>query len=139
MTDSRTPPRPTLAQIERAWRGLPIVGPEEDEGPPPPVLSPVARRNNWLLAALAVGLCVFAGVGGALSIPAQFVIGLVGAALLMLAMIGLRTQRMLGIAFRGRFIARREREPALYWLSLALIGFIGVFLCVGALLLAYDN
>jgi ABC-type uncharacterized transport system permease subunit len=42
--------------------------------------------------------------------------------------IGLKTRRIVGIAFRSRFIARREHEPVLYWASLFLFAGLGVFL-----------
>jgi hypothetical protein len=47
-----------------------------------------------------------------------------------LAVVGfaLRTGRILGIAFRSRFIARREHEPALFWISLAIFAAFGAFL-----------
>lgn len=41
---------------------------------------------------------------------------------------GLRTGRTLGIAFRSRFIARREHEPTLYWVSLTMFAAIGLFI-----------
>lgn len=52
----------------------------------------------------------------------------IGSANLMAALVALRTWRVLGIAFRGRFIARREYEPGLYWASIVLLGSSGSFL-----------
>jgi F0F1-type ATP synthase membrane subunit c/vacuolar-type H+-ATPase subunit K len=42
--------------------------------------------------------------------------------------VGLKTGRTLGVAFRGRFIARRESEPGLFGCSLLLFGVVGAFL-----------
>lgn len=42
--------------------------------------------------------------------------------------VALRTGRILGIAFRSRFIARREHEPVLFWLSVTMAGVLGLFL-----------
>ena len=39
--------------------------------------------------------------------------------------IGLKTGRTLGVAFRSRFIARREREPGLFGCSLLLFAALG--------------
>jgi hypothetical protein len=46
----------------------------------------------------------------------------------LIVVIGLRTGRTFGIAFRSRFIARRESEPGLFGCSLVLFGLVGVFL-----------
>ena len=42
--------------------------------------------------------------------------------------VGLKTGRTLGVAFRSRFIARRECEPRLFGCSLMLFGLFGTFL-----------
>lgn len=42
--------------------------------------------------------------------------------------VGLKTGRTLGVAFRSRFIARREREPGLFGCSLLLFAALGGFL-----------
>ncbi len=52
----------------------------------------------------------------------------VAAVCLTVVATALRTGRILGIAFRSRFIARREHEPALYWISLAMFAVFGAFL-----------
>jgi hypothetical protein len=134
MTLSRRLPTPTFERIERAWRGQPIEAPDEPEGPPPPPpLSATARRLNWALATAAIGLCLFAIAGFVLTIRPEARIAALGAATLVLALVGLKGRRVLGLAFRGRFIARREREPVLYWASLVLLGLWGAFLvCVAA-------
>lgn len=41
---------------------------------------------------------------------------------------GLKTGRTLGVAFRSRFIARRESEPGLFGCSLLIYGLFGAFL-----------
>lgn len=60
--------------------------------------------------------------------PAELTFVAIGAANLVAALAALRTWRVLGLAFRGRFIARREYEPGLYWASIALLGVSGGFL-----------
>jgi hypothetical protein len=46
---------------------------------------------------------------------------------LAIVAVGLKTGRTLGVAFRSRFIARREKEPRLFG-SLLLFGVIGAIL-----------
>ncbi|MFZ0267999.1 hypothetical protein [Caulobacter sp.] len=46
----------------------------------------------------------------------------------LIVALGLKTGRTLGVAFRSRFIARRENEPGLFGCSLLLFGAVGVFL-----------
>ncbi len=55
---------------------------------------------------------------------------LIGAALIcfLIVAVGLKTGRTLGIAFRSRFIARRESEPGLFGCSLFLFGLAGLLL-----------
>jgi hypothetical protein len=121
----RGPPPPTFARIERAWRGQSIDAPDKPEGPPPPFASLMARRINWALAATMIGLCLFAAAGFVLPIRPDAIFGALGGASLDLALLGLRTHRIIGVTFRGRFIARREREPWLYWSSLGVFGLWG--------------
>jgi hypothetical protein len=128
MAISRRLPELTPARIERAWRGQPIDAPDDPEGPPPPPpLSNTARRINWALAIAVgvLGLVVAAAIMLRLSLAVSF--GALGAAFVVLALIALRTQRMVGLTFRSRFIARREREPVLYWSSLILLAGWGAF------------
>lgn len=42
--------------------------------------------------------------------------------------VSLRTGRTIGMAFRGRFIARKEKEPGLFGCSIILFGLFGLFL-----------
>jgi hypothetical protein len=44
--------------------------------------------------------------------------------------IALYTGRVPGVAWRGRFIARRESEPKLYGCSLAIFAAFGAFLVI---------
>jgi len=46
----------------------------------------------------------------------------------LIVIVGLKTGRTLGVAFRSRFIARRESEPGLFGCSLFLFGLAGLFL-----------
>jgi hypothetical protein len=55
----------------------------------------------------------------------------VAAILFAIVALGLGTGKTLGIAFRGRFIARRQHEPRLYWASLAIFALFGLVLIVG--------
>ena len=83
------------------------------------------------LYVVGVGCLVFQG-------PAEGVFGRAGSSGLVFGGIGfanlfvcahaLRTRRIYGIAFRSRFIARREFEPVLYWSSLAIFAISGAFL-----------
>lgn len=57
--------------------------------------------------------------------PAQLTFVSIGSANLVAALAALRTWRVLGVAFRGRWIARREYEPGLYWASVARFGVSG--------------
>lgn len=45
-----------------------------------------------------------------------------------IAAVALKTGRVLGLAFRGRLVARRQQEPILYWGSLAMLTAFGSFL-----------
>ena len=82
------------------------------------------------------GLSLYAGAGILIPIPPASIFAALAAAALILALIGLRTHRIVGLAFRGRFIARREREPVLYWASLILIGLLSAILGFLAILSA---
>ena len=119
---------PTLAQIEQAWRGQAVTVGAADDLPEPPRLSTVARRINLGLLILAASL--YAATGLCLVLQAHFEIVFVGVGLanLLVCAYALRSRRILGIAFRSRFIARREREPVLYWASLSLFAMSGTFL-----------
>jgi hypothetical protein len=52
--------------------------------------------------------------------------------------LALLTGRIIGVAFRSRFIARREHEPGLYWASIAVFAFFGgiAALCVAQAVLS---
>jgi hypothetical protein len=127
MTSSRRRlPHPTFERIERAWRGRPIDGPDELDETPAPPLSKSARRLNWTLATVIAALYLFGVVGFFFPIEPLAMMTAVGCANLLVVVVGLRTGRIIGLTFRSRFIARREREPVLYWSSLALIGLWGL-------------
>lgn len=126
--------RPTLAQIERAWRGPP-TWPDDDAGPPPPARSHRARQIDRALLLVVACLFALAGAGLVFPLSARVIFSALGAANVLGVLVGLRTHRMLGIAFRSRFIGRREREPVLYWASLAMVAIVGAFLVFIALML----
>lgn len=127
-----SPPQsdPTLAEIEAAWRGKPLE--QSVEQPPrgpartPPTQS--ARLVNRVLLILMACLYVAGLVALLAQVPAELTFIAVGSANLMAALVALRTWRVLGLAFRGRLIARREYEPVLYWASVMLLGVSGGFL-----------
>jgi hypothetical protein len=125
-----TPPLadPTPAQIEQAWRGQPITVDAARDLPAPPHLSKAARRINLWLLVFAASLYAVAGLCLAFQTSAEIVFVGVGLANLLVCVYALRSHRVLGIAFRSRFIARREREPVLYWASLSLFAISGAFL-----------
>jgi hypothetical protein len=52
----------------------------------------------------------------------------IAATLLAVVVLGLKTGKTLGIAFRSRFIARRLYEPGLFWASLTIFAVAGLFL-----------
>lgn len=52
----------------------------------------------------------------------------IAAACFVIVAAGLKTGRTLGIAFRSRFIARRESEPYLFGCSLFIFGTVGALL-----------
>jgi hypothetical protein len=123
-------PEPTLAQIERAWVGKPIAKPEEDPHALPPAPSKVAARVDLALLVVFVCLYALAAVGLVFQVGPELVFGAVGAANVAYAIYAFRTHRILGVAFRSRFIARREREPGLYWASMALFAVSGAVLLI---------
>ena len=117
---------PTPAQIERAWRGQPLTVDAAKDLPAPPRLSTAARRINLGLLIITASLYAVAGLCLALQPRAFFVA--VGIANLFVCVHALSSHRILGIAFRSRFIARREREPVLYWASITLFATSGALL-----------
>ena len=74
------------------------------------------------------GLGLFAAARVVFPYPPAEMFAALGAASLLLALLGLRTHRIVGLAFRGRLIARREREPLLYWASIIEIGLASAIL-----------
>ena len=125
----QTPTEPTLAQIEQAWRGERITGDVASDLPaPPPRASRTARWINAGLLVFAASVYAAAGLSLVLQAHGEIVFAGVGLANLLVCVHALRTHRILGIAFRSRFIARRELEPGLYWLSLAIFAISGAFL-----------
>jgi hypothetical protein len=128
-------PEPTPAEIEAAWRGKPVEQfPEPGlRGAPRPAPTELGRSINRALLILMACLYSAALVALVAQAPAELTFVALGSANLVAALVALRTWRVLGIAFRGRFIARREYELGLYWASIALLGVSGAFLLfVGA-------
>lgn len=122
------PTKPTLAQIEQAWRGQPIRAIAEDL-PAPPQLSETARRVNWAILALVGALYATGALCLALQVPSgRIFFGAVGLANLLICVHALRSGRILGIAFRSRLIARKEREPVLFWASFVLFATLDAIL-----------
>ena len=60
------------------------------------------------------------------------VLAAAGACFLIVGL-GLHMGRVPGIAWRQRFIARRESEPYLYWFSLSIFAAVGAFLTIALL------
>lgn len=118
---------PTLAEIEVAWRGKPLEQPAEDARRGPARTPPTKSGRSINRALLILMACLY--LAGLIALVAQAPPGLlfvaISSANLVAALVALRTWRVLGIAFRGRFIARREYEPGLYWASVILLGASG--------------
>jgi hypothetical protein len=132
---------PSLADIEAEWRGKP-VGPSattargfSDQSWP---VSRLARRINVGLLVLLASLYAVGFIGLVSQASPALIFTAVGSANFVSVLVALRTRRVLGLAFRGRLIARREHEPVLYWASLALFAITGGFLlfAVAAVLLS---
>jgi hypothetical protein len=113
---------PEIAQIEQATRRQPIVASTADENPR------FDRRVNIAILALTAALYTAGALGLVFQAGGFAVFGSVGLANLLVCVHAQRTRRILGIAFRSRLIARREREPILYWMSFLLFAISGVFI-----------
>jgi hypothetical protein len=111
-------PTPTYAQIERAWAGKPIDGPDLDDDSPGPERSNAEGLVDLALLALTPLLFLFGLVGLIVSLEPRLAFAAVGAGCWTGVAVALRTHRMLAVSpIRSRLIARREREPFLYWSS----------------------
>jgi hypothetical protein len=120
---------PSLAEIEAAWRGNPIDQlNERGSSDQTPTASRMAGRINLGLVVLLVCLYAAAFIGLVSQTSPALIFIAAGLGNLVSVLVALRTRRVLGIAFRSRLIARREREPGLYWASLALFAITGGFL-----------